>query len=118
MKEPLMFFAVALSIIFGAGFLYFSDYGLISNADCLEYAYEVLGDSAYGQSCQRSSYRQTIETLDSSETSNGAAFFIFRPVEGKEVECPAIEILVDRRDATVSVTRINKDGKPQYSSTL
>ena len=84
-------------IYLGYVFLYESDIGLFGDKLCLKIATDdVLGNPLYGKSCPRSSYANEVEYLHGSDKV-GAALFKFRPLVGKETQCPPIVVLVDRR---------------------
>lgn len=103
-----LFAFIGVVVISGVGTLIlWPEESLLKNEECLKYAYDVLGDASYSKSCKRSSYADNIETLNTSNTSGGAAIFIFRPAAGNEALCPPIKVLVDRRNAEVSLITFN-----------
>jgi hypothetical protein len=89
---------VVLAGLLGAGYLFVrSDAALLGDDVCLKIAStDVLGNSLYGQSCPRASYASDVESLHSPDKA-GAAFFKFHPLAGKEVQCPPIAVIVDRK---------------------
>jgi len=56
---------------------------------------DVLGDSSYGKSCPRTSYMGTVESRPTGD--KGSGYFVFKPVEGQEKNCPPIAIITNRR---------------------
>lgn len=89
--------AILLSFLSAAYLFVQSDVALLGDEVCLKIAStDVLGNSLYGQSCPRSSYASDVENLRSPDKA-GAAFIKFRPLVGKETQCPPIAIIVDRK---------------------
>lgn len=113
MKDFCMYILVLMALFLGAVYiLVWDDEPNFGNEACLKFAYEILGNPKHGRSCLRTSYVNEVENLNKSEISSGAAIFIFRPIAGKEVQCPPIEVLVDRRSGEPQIIPIDKDGKP------
>jgi hypothetical protein len=89
-------------VIFGfvwAGHSYLdSDIGLLSDDTLIKIiSDDVLGDLVYGKSCPRSAYKVNVESRLGGDRSSG--YFIFNPVVGQEINCPAIAIITNRRTA-------------------
>jgi hypothetical protein len=90
--------SVILVVVLVASYLFVrSDAALLGDEVCLKIAAtDVLGNPFYGESCPQSSYANEVESLDGS-VKGGATFFKFRPVGGKEAQCPPISVIVDRK---------------------
>jgi len=96
--KKILISGLSFALLLMAGYLFFmSDVGLLDDETCLQIAaVDVLGNPLYGKSCPRSSYVGNVEAMHSL-SKDGAAFFKFQPIEGKEVECPSIAVIVDRK---------------------
>jgi hypothetical protein len=87
------------------GYFYLeSDIGLFSDVTLIrDISSDVLGNPNYGKSCPRSSYIKTVEShLGNSDKES--AYFVFRPIQGKEKECPPIAIIASRRTGETWIT--------------
>lgn len=113
MKDFCMYISVLMVLFLSAVYiLVWDDEPNFGNETCLKFAYEILGDPTRGKSCPRSSYVNEVESLNTTDLSRGASIFIFRPIAGKEAQCPPIEVLVDRRSGEPQIIPLDKDGKP------
>ena len=56
---------------------------------------DVLGNSSYGKSCPRSSYKENV--ISESGGTKGSGYFTFNPIKGEEIRCPPISIIMSRR---------------------
>lgn len=116
MREILIIIGVVVTLLLSAAYIFVWDTEPIyGDAESLKFAYEILGDPKRGKSCLRIWYDNNVENLNKNgpDKSGGAAIFIFRPIPGKEVQCPPIEVLVDRRSGEASIISLDKDGKPE-----
>lgn len=59
-------------------------------------ATDVLGNPLYGKSCPRSSYAKDVE-IPAGPNQGETALFKFHPILGREVECPPLSVIADRR---------------------
>lgn len=96
----------ALLAFLGAAYLYIqSDVGLLGEALCLKIAStDVLDNPLYGQSCPRSSYADDVKNLNAP--GNTAALFLFLPVVGKEIQCPPVKVIVDRKTGETWIEKL------------
>jgi hypothetical protein len=97
---------VVLAGLLGAGYLFIrSDAALLGDDVSLKIAStDVLGNSLHGQSCPRASYASDVESLHSAGKA-GAAVFKFHPIAGKEVPCPPITVIVDRKTGEAWISK-------------
>jgi hypothetical protein len=56
---------------------------------------DVLGNSQYGNSCSRTSYEKNV--ISELGGTKGSGYFTFNPIQGQEIRCPPISIIVSRR---------------------
>ena len=104
--KTLAIVAALLAVVLGSYyFVYQTDYALLGDVTLLKIAStDVLGNPLYGKSCPRSSYASDVMSLSSPDKA-GAAFFKFHPIAGKEVQCPPIAVIVDRKTAEASIAQ-------------
>lgn len=83
-------------VIWAVNLYHESDAGLLGDNTCIRIISEdVLGNPLYGMSCSRSLYAENVEVLPGGDKESGV--FKFHPIPGKEVQCPPISIIVDRK---------------------
>lgn len=106
----LVFAGVAFALWRNYEYVY-SGKSLLSFETCLKFVEEdVLGKRLYSETCERSSYSEQVELLNSSSDIDkpGACQFIFHPIPGKEKACPAVTISVSRYTGEAWVTNVEK----------
>lgn len=96
--KKVVFGGIILILLFVIAYLFLrSNMALLSDETCLKIASEdILGNPLYGKSCLRSSYVGSVENKHGSD-KRGAAIFKFSPIQGKELQCPPVSIIVDRK---------------------
>ena len=106
MKKILIALVVLPIMLWGAYyFVYRTNYGLFSEEFCLNViSNDVLGTPLYQPSCPRASYTDEFESSYTADKNSQAIVFKFRPIPGKESQCPPRVVLVDRRTAEVWIT--------------
>lgn len=94
-----------LTFLVIGGYLFLqSDLGPLSDETLLRIvSSDVLGTRLYEKTCPRSSYAKDVEIRHAAD-KRAAAYFKFRPVPGKEAQCPPIGVLVDRRTGEAWLT--------------
>jgi len=93
----LFFLVILLSQILVGIYLYFDSKNSLLDDEALIaiISHDVLGDPAYGKSCPRYFYIGTVESRPTGD--KGSGYFVFKPVEGQEKNCPQIAIITNRR---------------------
>lgn len=106
MKKILITLVVLPILLWGAYyFVHRTNYGLFSEEFCLNViSNDVLGKPLYTPSCPRASYADAVESLHTVDKDSETVFLKFTPILGKEMQCPPIGVLVDRRTAEVWIT--------------
>lgn len=82
-----------------------NDVAVYGEDTCLRFVEEdLLGKSMYSETCPRYLYENQV----GKKVDTTSFFFTFYPLKGKELSCPAVTILVDRRSGEFWIVDVDK----------
>jgi hypothetical protein len=86
-----------------------SDDAMYGEETCLRFVEEdLLGKPIYSETCPRYLYENQVGRHGDDIKNATSFFFTFYPVKGKELSCPAVTILVDRRSGEFWIVDVDK----------